>query len=497
MDNNKKKFDISRFSEIKDVTNKVKLPIGGRIKLGIIKVSPRTGEEYPFETEFFVCPPEVRKVFGDEPTEITVFFPIADRKKVFQQSYERYGKNKALQCWGDGITAQRLNLEDGSWEDRKCPCEHLRLGDRTDAKEKRGCAKRGHLRFMIPSVSIGTFYELIVGGTVSFQEINSALMLADKTTAGHWEMIPFRMQRVQKRLKIPGTAKMRAHWVVTLEPTSSLEEIRRVAAGEILYLGQRKGEYEIESPDMSKQVEDEQEVVTQGELEEEEKKEAEERCISVEELREMRKIEEVATEETEKKDLKKDIEESRARETQLKKDHGEGKNKLKSYQEGKTIYKKRVEEEDKILQAISKKAQEAGIDSFEGLVNFALDQGIFKTQLTEHLATRVLITNKDVKDRLLKALEELSKSKEEVPKEEISEEDKEKLLANFLGIAQKAGLKNWKEIAAEGCRTRINDEEYIFEIPTTVEEAKRILISDPKRLKKMEEVFAVMAGAIS
>jgi hypothetical protein len=493
--NNKKKFDISRFSEIKDVTNKVKLPIGGRIKLGIIKISPRTGEEYPFETEFFVCPPEVRKIFGDEPTEITVFFPIADRKKVFQQSYERYGKNKALQCWGDGITAQKLNLEDGSWEDRKCPCEHLRKGDGTDAKEKRGCSKRGHLRFMIPSVSIGTFYELIVGGTVSFQEINSALMLADKTTAGHWAMIPFRMQRVQKRLKIPGTAKMRAHWVVTLEPTSSLEEIRRVAAGEILYLGQRKGEYEMETPDISKQVEDEREIVTQGELEEEEKKEAEERGISVEELREMKKTEEAATEETEKESLKKDIEESRAREAQLKKDHEEGKDKIKSYKESKTIYKKRVEEEDKILQAISKKAQKAGIDSFEGLVNFALDQGIFKTQLTEHLATRVLATNKDVGDRLIKALEELSKSKEEMPKEEIPKGDKKKLLTDLFVIAQKAGLKNWEEIVGEGCRTRINDEEYVFDIPTTIEEAKEMLINDPERLKKMEEVFTTMARA--
>ncbi|GAI90494.1 unnamed protein product, partial [marine sediment metagenome] len=199
----------------------------------------------------------------------------------------------------------------------------------------------------------------------------------------------------------------------------------------------------------------------------------------------------------EKENTKKDIQESRAREAQLKKDHEEGKDKVKTYKEAKTIYKKRVEEEDKILQAISKKAQEAGIDSFERLVNFALDQGIFKTQLTEHLATRVLVTNKDVGDRLLKALEELSKSKEEVPEEEISEEGKEKLLTDLFNMAQKAGLKNWKEIAAEGCRTRINDEEYIFEIPTTVEEAKEILISDPKRLKKMEEVFAAMAGAIS
>ena len=492
MDDNKKKFDIGRFSEIKDVTNRVKLPIGGKIKLGVIKVSPKTGEEYPFETHYFVCPPEVKKIFGDEPTEITVFFPIADRKKVFQQSYERYGKNKALQCWGDGITAQRLNLEDGSWEDRKCPCEHLKKGDETDAKEKRGCSKRGHLRFMIPSVSIGTFYELIVGGTVSFQEINSALLLADKTTAGHWAMIPFRMQRVQKRLKIPGTAKMKAHWVVTLEPTSSLEEIRRVAAGEILYLGQRKGEYEIESPDMSKQVEDEREVVTQEELEEEEKKEAEERGISVEELREMRKIEKVATEETEKKDLKKDIEESRAREDQLKKDREEEKGKLKSYGESKTIYKKRIEEETKVLEVISKKAQEAGIISFEKLVNFAVDQGIFQTRLSEHLATRILVTNKYIRDRLSKTLEELSKSKKEMPKE-----DKEKLLTNLFNMAQKAGLKDWKEIVGEGCRTRINDEVYVFDIPTTVEEAKEILISDSKRLRKIEEIFTAMARTMS
>jgi len=343
---------------------------------------------------------------------------------------------------------------------------------------------------MIPSVSIGTFYELIVGGTVSFQEINSALMLADKTTAGHWAMIPFRMQRVQKRLKIPGTAKMRAHWVVTLEPTSSLEEIRRVAAGEILYLGQRKGEYEIESPDMSKQVEDEREVVTQEEMEKEEKKEAEERGMSIEELREIKKIEEAETEETEKEDLKKDIEESRAQEDQLKKDHEEGKDKLKSYKESKTIYKKRVEEENEILQDISEKAQNAGIISFEKLVDFAVDQGIFKTKLSEHLATRILVTNKDIRERLSKALEEISESKKEMPKE-----DKERLLTNLFSLAQKAGFKNWEEIVGEGCRTRIKDETYIFDIPTTIKEAKEILINDPEMLKKMVEIFTTRARA--
>jgi len=121
-----------------------------------------------------------------------------------------------------------------------------------------------------------------------------------------------------------------------------------------------------------------------------------------------------------------------------------------------------------------------------------LEQGIFQTKLTEHLATRVLVTNKDVRERLLKAFEELSKSKKEVPKE-----DKEKLLTNLFNIAQKAGLKNWRDIVGEGCRTRINDEVYIFDIPTTIEEAKEILISDPDKLKKIKEIFATMAKAIS
>ncbi len=81
------------------------------------------------------------------------------------------------------------------------------------------------------------------------------------------------------------------------------------------------------------------------------------------------------------------------------------------------------------------------------MVDFALNQGIIKTKLTEHLARRVLITNEDVRERLLKALEEISESKKE-----ISKEDKEKILTDLFNIAQKAGFKNWKEIMGEGYR---------------------------------------------
>lgn len=471
------KFERGRYTEIPETEN-IKLPIGGKIRLGIREKNEK-GVERIIETEYFVCTKEVRAIFGDEPTELTVFFPSAERKEVFPQNYEKYGGNNALRCWGDGKTSgQRKNLKNGKWYDVKCPCEHY--NKKYDKETKiGGCVKAGYLKFMIPSVSIGTFYQCRVGGTVSIEECNSAFKLAEVTTGGCWAMIPFRMKRVAKRLKIPETAYMKNHWVVTLEIAASTEEIRRVMSGEVLYLGQqRKKKYELEATEPARGPEGED--IIEEETEEETR---------------MREAEEVKQEAERKIALKKETEESKIREAQLKKDSEEGKDKVKSYSEAKTIYKKRKEEENKILTMISEKAKIAGIDSFELLVNFAVEQGIFKTQLTEHLATRVLMTNKRIREDLLKALEELSGSKEEVSKEEIPEKDKKKLLDDLFVIAQKAGLQNWEEIIGEGCRARVHDEEYIFDIPTTLEEAKKMLIDDPERLKKMKEIFTAMARA--
>jgi len=467
------KFERGRYTEIPETEN-IKLPIGGKIRLGIREKNEK-GVERIIETEFFVCPKEVREIFGEEPTELTVFFPSAERKEIFPQNYEKYGGNNALRCWGDGKkSGQRKNLKNGTWYDVKCPCEHY--NKKYDKETKiGGCVKAGYLKFMMPAVSIGTFFQCRVGGTVSIEECNSAFKLAEVTTGGCWGMIPFRMKRVAKRLKIPGTAYMKNHWVVTLEIAAIKEEIRRVMSGEILYLGQqRKKKYELETTEPARGPEDEEDIVE--ETEEETK---------------AREAEEVKQENERKKVLKKEYDESKTQEAQLKKDREEGKGKLKSYKESKIIYKERVEKENEILGAVSEKAEEAGIDSFGELVNFAVDQGIFKTQLSEHLATRVLVTNKRIREDLLKALEELSKSKEEIPKE-----DKvEKLLTDLFVIAQKAGFKNWEEIVGEGCRTRIKDETYIFDIPTTIEEAKEILINDPEMLKKMVEIFTTMARA--
>jgi len=344
-------------------TKNTKLPIGGHIRLGV-RVKNEQGIEYPKETNYFVCPEEVRDKFGDEPTELIVFFPRKYREEVFPQAYEKYGSNNALLCIGDGEvskTAQRLNLENGRWEDVKCPCEHY--NKKYDPKTKiGGCHKVGHLFFMIPSVSIGTFFECTIHGTVSISEVNSGFNVAEITTGGCWAMIPFRMRRVAKKLKIPGTAKMKTHWVVTLAVAASAEEIKSVKRGEVLYLGQNV-HYELEAPGLPK----ENKAYVPQETEEE---------IETRQAEAARKAEA----------LVKEYDELEARKVELKKQIEEGKHNIKSYQEAKVITQKEKEEGENVT---AEPKEEKPIPETNNLATDSQKKTIYGDVVCEECGTKV------------------------------------------------------------------------------------------------------------
>lgn len=387
------KFDQGRYVTIPETKN-IKLPIGGKIRLGV-KVVNEKGVTHPVELPYFVCPPAVKDVFGDEPTELIVFFPSKEIEEVFPQAYEKYGSNNALLCWGDGEvskTAQRLNLENGRWEDVVCPCEHFK---KWDPKTKTGgCDKTGHLRFMIPEVSIGTFFECTTHGTVSISEINSAFKVADVTTGGCWAMIPFRMRRVAKKLKIPGTAKMKTHWIITLEVAATTEEIRMVKAGKILYLGQQKNaKYQIEAPGLP----EENRQYPRVETDEEEK------------AREEKAKEAQIAEETYYKESKK-------REEQLKKDRAVGKTGIRTPEEAKAITKKKAKFRVDLKEEIEKLSKKHDFKSWTELIELGQRRKIFhKGIATWHTAMDWLTANPED----CKKFKEFIKTDQEVSDEDI------------------------------------------------------------------------------
>lgn len=182
---------VKRFTKIQGLSDIRRLPRLGIIKLGTKEISEKSGKEYPKESPFFVCPPEVKAIFGDEPTDIDVMFPMADREIIFPQSYRYYGSGKGLKCEGDEVNASRKNEQTGEWEDFDCATCPLRLEQDGKAAV---CKPRAFLQVIIPRVSVGGVYQISTTSRTTIVNINSGLDYV-QTVVGRVQMVPLTLRR--------------------------------------------------------------------------------------------------------------------------------------------------------------------------------------------------------------------------------------------------------------------------------------------------------------
>ncbi|MBA7540773.1 hypothetical protein ES705_33076 [subsurface metagenome] len=267
-------------------------------------------EFHPQDVPYFVCPKEVKEMFdSDEPTELDIAFPLSgldenglpDIGGIFPQAYKYYGKSKGLKCIGDGETARKANKE-GIFEEVDCPCDKF--------GQKDGCSKRASLFFFIPKITMGAIYVIDSGSWNTMVDVQSGIYLAlellkDPITGEYNSitMLPFKLRRIQRETQHDG--RKDTHWPLTCELDLPMENIGKIRRGKTLYLEQKRV-YQI--------PEREEEVEKEGAVVEEEKEETEE----TEEEIKLREVKEAEKKKAEGEALKKDIEESRARETQLK-----------------------------------------------------------------------------------------------------------------------------------------------------------------------------------
>jgi len=417
-------------------------------------------EFHPKDVPYFVCPKEVKAMFGtDEPIELDIAFPLSgldenglpDIGGIFPQAYKYYGRSRGLKCVGDGERAMRANKE-GIFEEVECPCDKF--------GQKDGCSKRASLFFFIPKISMGGIYVIDSGSWNTMVDIQSGIYLAlellkDPITGRYNSitMLPFKLRRMQKETQHEG--RKDKHWPLTCELDLPIPEIKKIREGQTLFLEQKRAYQIPDVPDENpKSYSEKEEAVIEEETDEEEK----------------------AGEAELAKKKEEDIKENKAmnaREAQLKKEQEEGKGKLKSYQEAKIIHKEKVKEETKILLAISKQAQKVGIDSFEKLVKFAVDMGIFKTMLNEHLARKVLTSNKIIYNQLIKALE---------PPKEGNKEKLDKIFETF----KKAGIDTWKEIAWFAVKADMK------EPGSPIEELKRTLLNNLEAVDRIIKAHEIV-----
>lgn len=192
---------------IKDFQGRGRIPRLGKIRLGI-KV-PGKKSDYPKGVDYFVCPIEVRAVYGDKPKKLNIAFHSDELEEVFPQYYKRYGRSTGLVCKGDGEAANQINPETGEFEEVDC------LGRNCENWKKNKCKTIGNLYFMVRGVNRFGVYQLDTSSYNSILNINGGIEYAKKLTGGRLATLPFILEVIPQEVSPEG--KKKTVWVLRLE----------------------------------------------------------------------------------------------------------------------------------------------------------------------------------------------------------------------------------------------------------------------------------------
>lgn len=183
-------------ARIEGLSAVLRMPRLGKIRLGVKAKSAKTGAEYPKDVDYFVCPEEVRAVYGQEPKKLDVLFPCDDATMFFPQALKLYGGGRLL-CKGNGKTAMCIDQATGEMTEKPCPCERY-----TRKEPKPDCKAVGNLMIILPDVSMGGCYQIDTGSTGNIINLNSAISWI-RGMLGRIAFVPLTLARVPTKIQTP------------------------------------------------------------------------------------------------------------------------------------------------------------------------------------------------------------------------------------------------------------------------------------------------------
>lgn len=221
--------------------NVIRLPRIGKIRLGVKKVSTKTGKEYPTETDYFVVPPEVQAKYGPEPKELPVMIPVEDEEMFLRQYYACYGGNQKVKCQGDGEFCARRGEDGVTIMEIPCPSP-----DNCEYGKKFKCAARIDIMLVLSEINCGSTYQLSTGSVNSDIDIRSGIEMA-KHLFGRVSWVPMKIVREEKKIPDPATGKMQTHWPVKLYPVATIQETNQIRQNTKMILDRQKN-FVLEEP---------------------------------------------------------------------------------------------------------------------------------------------------------------------------------------------------------------------------------------------------------
>ena len=229
---------------IKGLSEIRRLPRLGKIRLGIKKISPKSGKEYPAEVDYFILDPqtpselenqklveEFQKLYGEQPKAIRIMFPVANPEVFFPQFYKRYGSGTSLKCKGDGEFASctrpefaaglkitgvdELGLTKVECRGKECP--YHKSGE---------CSEVGVLQILLPELPGAGVWQITTGSFHSIVNLNSCLDYI-KAVCGRAHMIPLTLERREQEITYEG--KKSKHWILHINMDFKLAELQKFA----------------------------------------------------------------------------------------------------------------------------------------------------------------------------------------------------------------------------------------------------------------------------
>jgi len=227
-------------SPIKGVSDIIRLPRLGKIRLGVKKEN-NGGVLYPTPTDYFVCPDEVRKVFGEKPKDLCIMFPTDDETQWANQYLRCYSASRGLICRGTGEEAlARVDIRTGEVASKDAAETELREINCNPQKcvyyQRSQCRRVMNLQFLLPDCPGFGVYQLDTSSFHSIVNVNSSLELI-RGICGRLAMIPLSLKLVEQQVQPEG--KRKTVRVLSLTAPYSLAEIQKYAKlppGQVLLL---------------------------------------------------------------------------------------------------------------------------------------------------------------------------------------------------------------------------------------------------------------------
>jgi len=219
---------------IENLSNRVRMPRLGKIHLGVKVATDKQGRnvEYPSATDYFVCPDEVKQIYGDQPKELDIMFPSEDAELFAPQYLKAYSLTQGLICRGNGVKAQRkTDLKTGavaghktdSWDWREVSC----APQECELYMKKSCRQVMNLLFLLPKVPGLGVYQVDTSSYHSIVNVNSMVRLL-KGVVGRCCMIPLTLILRPQEVSPQGTTKKTVH-VLDIRQDITLSELAKTA----------------------------------------------------------------------------------------------------------------------------------------------------------------------------------------------------------------------------------------------------------------------------